>query len=95
MFASSESTIKRSYAAFTFAFMPALASWLPALGRLPSTGELFVPAILTWLVLLVFGTMQFYLNLIPAKAAIMGGGVPVGAAVRSESASVAQQRRNV
>jgi hypothetical protein len=95
-----EARIKRSFAAFALAFMPALAAWLPAFGRLPSTDQLFIPAVLAWLVLLVFGTLQFYLNLIPAKAALMAvvsmeSVDSIGAAAPSKLASVAQRRRNV
>jgi len=95
-----EARIKRSFAAYALAFMPALAAWLPAFGWLPSTDQMFVPAVLAWLVLLVFGTLQFHLNLIPAKAALMavvsmeGGGL-IGAVAPSEVTSVTQRRRNV
>ncbi len=95
-----EARIKRSFAAFALALMPALAAWLPAFGLLPSTDQLFIPAVLAWLVLLVFGTLQFHLNLIPAKAALMAvvsmeSGDSIGAAASSKLASVAQRRRNV
>ena len=95
-----EARIKRSFVAYALAFMPALAAWLPAFGWLPSTDQMFVPAVLAWLVLLVFGTLQFHLNLIPAKAALMavvsmeGGGL-IGAVAPSEVTSVTQRRRNV
>jgi hypothetical protein len=95
-----EKRVKTSFAAFALAFMPALAAWLPAFGCLPSTDQLFIPAILTWLVLLVFGTLQFHLNLIPARAALMAvvsmeGGDLIGATAHSQATSAAQRRRNV
>jgi len=95
-----ESEIRRSYATFTFAFMPALAAWLPVFGWMPSSDQLFFPVILTWLVLLVFGALQFHLNLLPAKAALVavvsmeGGGV-IRQVAPSEMAPSAQPRRNV
>jgi len=95
-----DARIKHSFSAFALAFMPSLAAWLPAFGLLPSTDQLFVPAILAWLVLLVFGTLQFHLNLMPAKAALMAvmsmeTGDSIGTAAPSESSSTAQQLRNV
>ncbi len=92
--------IKRSFLTFVFGFMPALVVWLPAFGIVPPADPIFMPAVLAWLVLLIFGGLQFYLNLVPTKVALMagmgiGGAETASMSATAESVSVKEPRRNV
>jgi hypothetical protein len=94
------SRIRRSFTVFCLAFMPALAVWLPIFGRISPADQLFVPAILAWLILLVFGTLQFCLNLAPSNTALMAvmgmeGGESMRKTTAARTASPEEPRRNV
>ena len=95
-----EARIRRSFLGFAGIFMPSLAALLPVFALLPATDQLFIPSVFTWLVLLVFGTLQYSLNLIPMKAALaiiagLEDADPRPVAVPFQSASSEHQRRNV
>jgi len=92
--------VKRSFRFFAFGFMPVLALILPAFVLIPPADPVFVPAALAWFVLLIFGALQFYLNLVPARMVLTGGGglaSPDTArkVAAAESSSVREHRRNV
>jgi len=61
--------IERSFFTFAFIFLPALMVWLPLIGVMPPDGPFYLPAVLAWLVILVFGSIQFHLGLTPTRAA--------------------------
>ena len=61
-------SIRKSFLAFMLAFMPALFVWLPILSIIELADNLYVPLVLTWLVLLLAGSLHYYLSLIPRKS---------------------------
>jgi len=60
--------MERAYFLFTLAFLPTLILWLPLIGLLPPKDTFYMPVVLAWLVLLLFGSLQFYLGLTPETA---------------------------
>ena len=61
--------IERAFFAFSFIFLPSLMVWLPVIGLMSPEDQFFLPLVLTWLVILVFGSIHFHLGLRPARAA--------------------------
>ena len=92
--------IERAYFTFAFIFLPALMVWLPMIGMMSPEDRFYLPAVLAWLVILVFGSVQFHVGLSPTRAAWMSalGSVdpdPLATAIMKERASGKEPGRNV